>query len=232
MCGRYVLYGPPSAIAAEAGLELAGADEGPWRPRFNVAPSQAMPIVVAGERAGDPDRLIAATWGFVPGWVRDAPKLRPINARVEAVFEKPYFRSALRAHRCLVPANAWYEWKPLADGKQPYAIGPRSRGPGFFFAGLWADAEVTGGPNFAILTGPAPASIADVHDRMPLALPPAAGTRWLHPDCADPAYWRAWLADAVASLELHAWPVSRAVNAPRNDEPRLLDPLPEPTRGA
>jgi putative SOS response-associated peptidase YedK len=232
MCGRYVLYGPPSAIAAEAGLELAPFDEREWRPRFNVAPSQAMPIVVAGEHPGDPDRLIGASWGFVPGWVRDRPKLRPINARVEAVFEKPYFRSALRAHRCLVPANAWYEWKPIADGKQPYAIGPRTRGAGFFFAGLWADAEVTGGPNFAILTGPALASIAGIHDRMPLALPPAAGTRWLHPDTADPAYWRGWLADAVASLELHAWPVSRAVNAPRNDEPRLLDPVPEPTRGA
>src|SRR5690606_34774441 len=104
MCGRYALHSLIDEIQAPFG---ALGDLG-LTPRYNVAPSQHLPIVRSG--AGGRE-LVLCQWGFVPAWMKGAPRSRPINAKAETVADKPYFRDAFRRRRCLVPANGFYEWQ-------------------------------------------------------------------------------------------------------------------------
>jgi putative SOS response-associated peptidase YedK len=112
---------------------LPGFEEFTERPRFNIAPSQRMPIVRA-DGAGSPE-LAAAHWGLIPSWTKE-PKLKPINARAETVATSGMFRQAFTRRRCLVPADGFYEWQGLKPPKQPFFI-HRKDDRQFAFAGLW-----------------------------------------------------------------------------------------------
>ncbi len=110
------------------------------RPSWNVAPTQDVGVVVR-EDAG----LVYKTmrWGLIPFWAKDEKIGNSlINARVETVSEKPAFRSAFKARRCLIPASGYFEWKampgPIASKplKQPFYIS-RTDGVALTFAGLW-----------------------------------------------------------------------------------------------
>lgn len=167
-------------------------------------------------------------WGLVPHFHKGELKTarRPINARSETAGGSGMFRGALAARRCLIPVDAFYEWKSLDGGKQPYAIA-RQDGAPLAFAGLWeswraADEGIL--RSFAILTTAANATMRALHDRMPVILEAADWATWLGEDAGDPASLMQPAMDGV----LHLWPVSKAVNSVKNNMPDLLDRIDDP----
>jgi putative SOS response-associated peptidase YedK len=218
MCGRYELSSHPDVVALAFGLPQPP----PLRPRYNIAPTQQVPIVrrnVSGTR-----ELVEMRWGLVPRWAKD-PSIgaRMINARAESIATSGAFRDAYARHRCLVPVNGFYEWRRVHTGKQPLHIGMPDGRP-FALAGLyerWRSAEGDVLDTCTIVTTQACASLRDVHDRMPVIVPDAEYARWL--DCSNPDVGdllRAWSGEA-----LRLYPVSTRVNAVRNDDATLCDPV-------
>lgn len=194
-------------------------------PRFNVAPSQRASVVLVRDGARVVDRL---RWGFDVGIAT-----RPINAQAERAATSPLFRGALKARRCLVPVEGFYEWRREGDRKQPMFIRDAADRP-LALAGLWTPrpktAEEGTPPSFTILTTRPTAFVAPIHDRMPLVLPPDLWARWLEPAPAEPG-------EVLALLEppepvLTAWEVAPLVNSTRNDGPSLLERLPGGSPGA
>jgi len=220
MCGRYELHTHPAAVALAFGLAHVPA----FGPRYNIAPMQNVPIVrlnAAGER-----ELVQVRWGFVPRWAKD-PSIgaRMINARAETITERPAFRNAFQRHRCLVPADGFYEWRRGVAGKQPMRIGRADAQP-FGMAGLyerWLSPEGEVLDTCAIVTTQADAVLRPIHDRMPVIVPPEHYARWLDAAESDVAD----LFEASAASALHAHAVSLRVNAVRNDDAALIEPVDE-----
>jgi len=218
MCGRFAFYSPHEAIA-----QLFGINDAPEvQPRYNIAPTQPIAIV----RLVDGARQFALVrWGLLPPWVKDPKNFSLlINARGESLTDKPAFSAAVKRRRCLVPADGFYEWKAGKAGKQPYFVRAKSVGP-IAFAGLW---ETWMGPNgeeletAAIVTTRANRTLGDIHDRMPVTVPPDAFNLWL--DCANVDVETAMTLVAPASdAMLEAYEVSTAVNRTANDNPELVD---------
>jgi putative SOS response-associated peptidase YedK len=212
----------PAAIRA-----LFGYPEQPnFPPRYNVAPTQPVPIV----RLAEGKRHFALVrWAFIPGWVKDPKGFSLlINARAESVLDKPAFRNAVRRRRCLIPADGFYEWREVGGRKQAFFV-RRKDGQPFAFAGLW---ETWTGPNgeeldtAAIVTTLANRTLSFLHGRMPVILPPDAFDLWL--DCAkvDAPTAAALLVPARDDL-LEAYQVSPAVNRVANDSAALIAPYVE-----
>ncbi len=223
MCGRYNLIADGAALVNFFDL----VNRLDWAPRYNIAPSQEAPVVVAG-RDGRHGGLMR--WGLIPHWARDAKfGYHTINARVETVAEKPAYRQAFRRRRCLVPATGFYEWQPRPQGKQPWHIRPQPGGL-FAMAGLWerwrnpAGEEVL---SYTILVTDAPPRLAAIHDRMPVILPHEAYQAWLDPGQRDPRALQDLLA-ALSPPALEAWPVSTRVNSPAHEGPELIEPVATP----
>ena len=221
MCGRYVLFGPPSRYRDHFGA----AEAFDMAPRFNVAPSQTLPLV--RQHADGTRAFVFARWGLIPSWVKDPGALnRPINAKAETAAIKPMFRGAFRKNRVLVPADAFYEWKVVAGKKQPYLIRMRDGAP-FGMAGLlerWRgpEGEVQ---TFAVLTTEANALMAEIHNRMPAIIRPEDYASWLDPEVSDVVRLQGMLVP-YPERAMEAYPVSRRVNSPANDGPDLIEPLP------
>ncbi len=233
VCGRYTLRAAAEEVAAHFGLD--GIPElGP--PRFNIAPSQEIPIVRAGEGWAEgggadrpaPRRLALARWGLVPFFAERADAgPRTINARGETLFAKPAFREALRrGRRCLVPADGFYEWLKAGRRRLPYHV--RLRGGGLFaFAGVWDRwAKPEGGAleSCCIVTAEANADLRPIHDRMPVVLFPEQYDLWLDPRVRDPAALRPLLRPAPEGA-LVAVAVDPRVNSPDVDDPRCVEPV-------
>ena len=226
MCGRFTLTSTPEALAERFGLDAPPS----LSPRFNIAPAQQVLAVRAqrdGSRRAEPLR-----WGLVPPWSDPGQGPPLINARSETAAEKPAFRDAFRARRCIVPASGFYEWADLGGYRQPYWIAPPD-GALFAIAGLWERWTAPDGARLescALLTTAANARIAALHDRMPAILAPEQYALWL-----DPAREVAELAGLLAPLASDALalrPVGTRVNRIENDDPALLDAVPEPPRQA
>jgi putative SOS response-associated peptidase YedK len=95
--------------------------------RYNIAPSQEVPVIVRNEGRNEAKVM---KWGLVPSWAPDASMgQRMINARSETLLEKPSFKQAAEKRRCLIPANAFYEWRTVGNGKVPMCIQFKSREP-------------------------------------------------------------------------------------------------------
>jgi putative SOS response-associated peptidase YedK len=186
----------------------------------------------------DPVReLRVVRWGLVPSWAKDVSiGSRMINARAETVSTKPAFRRAFARHRCLLPADGFYEWQAAGDGpharKQPYFI-HRPDGGVLAFAGiyeLWRDRAVPDGDpdawlwTAAIITTRAPDNLGQIHDRTPMVIEPARWADWLDPGQTDEATLRGLLAPAVSG-GLTSYPVSTEVNSVRHNGPRLIEPV-------
>jgi putative SOS response-associated peptidase YedK len=150
------------------------AELGPDAPRPNVSPTETVPVVVSHE--GDRS-IVPMRWGLLPFWYeseRGGPLI--INARAEEIAAKPAFARAVRERRCLLPADGFYEWQGEKAARVPYVVRPRDGGP-IAFAGIWA--EWRGLPTCAIVTCPASARLAPIHDRMPVVIAPADFALWL-----------------------------------------------------
>ena len=229
MCGRFTLRSPAGVVAEQFAL----FEVPPFAPRFNIAPSQPVPVVRLALRGPQPQReLVWLRWGLVPGWAKDpAIGNRMINARSETVADKPAFRTALRRRRCLVAADGFYEWQrplPKAAGrrKQPYFIRLRDDRP-FALAGLW---ELWEGPDHShvesctLLTTEPNELIRPIHNRMPVILAVDDYPRWLDPAIEKPEPL-APLLRPYPSDQMTAYPVSTLVNSPANDDPRCVEPV-------
>ena len=220
MCGRYAAILPAEHLARLFRTVNATPNVAP---SWNVAPSQDAPVVRRHPETGA-RHLGLLKWGLLPHWTKDpATARRPVNARAETVATSGMFRQAFAKRRCLVPADAWYEWKTEPGGKLPYAIARGDDRP-LAFAGLWESFVWPSGEvsrTYAIVTTNAGAEIAAIHERMPVVLDPADWPLWLAEIDGDPAS----LLRALPDGALRAWPVSHAVGAPRNNHAALLEPV-------
>jgi putative SOS response-associated peptidase YedK len=216
MCGRFFLV----ATAAELKRKFKLDDRPDPVRRYNIAPTQATPIVVMPERVA---RLNLARWGLVPPWSRDLSLgSRMINAPVEAIEETPAFRAPFHSQRCLVPANGYYEWRTEEAKRQPYRIGLRT-GALFAFAGLWERwTPEIGEPvdTFTIITTRANKLLSEVHDRMPVIIAPEDYHRWLNG--TDSAAKRL-LVPYTGAMTITR--VSDRVNDIKQDDAGLIAPL-------
>ena len=215
MCGRYTLT--VTDVADHFKAEQGTFD---FAPSYNIAPSQRVPIVLEreGERVMTP-----AKWGLLPGWVKEpkAFKASMFNARSESVAEKASFKGPLRHKRTVIPASGFYEWRREGgNAKTPHYI-QLAEGEPIGFAGLydvWNDEVLS----CTILTTAPNKLMATLHDRMPVILFPDDYNRWLDPEVTDPAEIQDLLKPYAG--EMQAYPVSSAVNSPRNNTAALLQP--------
>ncbi len=220
MCGRYVLTADGQVI--QTAFDLTSAP-GEVIPRFNIAPSQ--PIAVITNE--NPQELTYHRWGLIPSWAKDISignKL--INARSETIDEKPSFRSAFKRRRCLIPADGFFEWQKRDKQKVPMFIHMKDESV-FAFAGLW---EVWYSPDgdeirtATILTTEPNDLMAEIHNRMPVILPPDAYETWLA-EGEQPAEKLKALLKPFDPDPMMAYAVSTFVNRPTNDTPETIDPV-------
>ena len=229
MCGRYVT---PSEAAIERAYNLTGRQWQAWmvdayRPSYNVAPSQRVPVLrvirsLAGER-----RIEAMRWGLIPYWTKgEPPKYSTINATIEKLEMAPAWRGPwARSQRCVMPAAGFYEWQVQVDGtKRPYYIQPSDPDELFSIAALWDRSRTDAGDEVlscAVITMPANELLAQIHNakqRMPLILPPDGVELWL---TGTPQQATTLLVPYPSEL-MRAHPVSTRVNTPHNDDPELI----------
>ncbi len=219
MCSRYALTSPPEAVRAY----FAHANETAFPPRYNIAPSQ--PVLIVRLDHARRRELVLVRWGLIPSWAKDPAKLSLlINARAETAAEKPSFRGALRHRRCLFPADAYYEWTGAAGAKRPYMLRPADGGP-MAFAGLWdhwLGADGSEIETAAILTVRASASVARVHDRMPVILAPDQFAAWLDTTSGRSGEAETMLAEPGEQV-LEILEVSRQLNNSRNEGPEVQE---------
>jgi len=228
MCGRYTLHTEKEALAERFGFDPAAL--APLPRRYNIAPTDSVLTVRAGggEGAREPTFM---RWGLVP-WFAKEIGAQPlmINARIETLATKPAFKDSLRAKRCLVPADAFYEWQAGSGSHKrriPHLVA-RADGEPFAMAGLFAEWRRRGELleetllSCAIVTTAANAVVEKLHDRMPVILPREAEARWLDPDLDGDTQALLALLQPIAAGELHTHPVSRRVNSVKNDDASLL----------
>lgn len=193
-------------------------------PRYNIAPTQNVPVVRLDK---DDHRILSLVhWGLIPSWAKDASVgNRMINACAETAAEKPAFRTALARRRCLVPADGFYEWKRTTSGKQPMFIHRRNDGL-FCFAGLWERWRDPAGKDIdsmTILTTLPNALMREIHDRMPVIIEPDDYAPWLMRD--TPVEQIQTLLKPAVLDDLVAEPVSNRVNSPAVDAPSCVEPI-------
>ena len=230
MCGRFARRSTQQVLADWFGVD---PEHLPWfAPSFNVAPQSTQPVVRLNRDSGRREFSLLR-WGLVPFWAKD-PKFgySTINARAEEAAQKPAYREALKTRRCLVPADAFYEWQRVdKKTKHPFAFSLKSGGP-WAMAGLWERWQPGEGPaleSFTILTTDPNELMEPVHNRMPVIVEPRDYDRWLEP--GDPARPPLDLLRPYPAEKMRAWPVSERVGNVRNNAPELLAPA-EPAAAA
>jgi putative SOS response-associated peptidase YedK len=222
MCGRFALSDTQQLSLR---FEVEPGDEHDLIPRYNVAPTQMIPVIVEEDRRRV---LRMMRWGFRPAWKQvSAGAPDPINARAETLMERPMFRPAVAKRRCLVPADGFYEWKaePGAKGKQPFYIHLKD-GSLFAFAGLYVDGRDDEGlpiQTCAIITTGPNELMAEIHNRMPAILERDAEQAWLDPELSEPEVVLPLLHPYPAA-DMDLYPVSSRVSSARNEGPDLIEP--------
>lgn len=227
MCGRYSITTPVEAMRRMfnfQGLPNLGAN-------YNVAPTNAVPVVRLKDGARD---IAMMRWGLVPSWAKEIRPKPLINARAETITEKPSFRGPYRHHRCLVPADGYYEWRTdRSGGKQPYYI-HRADGQMFAMAGIWTDWMAPDGSEIdtmAIITTQANDQLKSLHHRMPVMIEDENFDLWLEATGENNPQVDALLAPAQNDL-FTAYPVSKRVNRVGVDDPSLIEPITLETEAA
>jgi putative SOS response-associated peptidase YedK len=217
MCARVFLAASPEELVEFLDVAPVPAFE----PRFNIAPSQDL---LVGRLDASGQRHVAfLRWGLIPRWSKD-PKIgtKLINARSETAAERGVFAESLRTRRCLVPAGGFYEWRKIGTVRQPYLVRPKT---GLLaIAGLWDSWERDGQrlDTCTLLTTTANATIAPIHDRMPVLLDREQFGAWLDPGRRDPDSLAPFLRPYPAD-RLVVQPVSTRVNRPDFDDPACLE---------
>ena len=226
MCGRYSFLIPMEG--AEQQLQVKAPEWIQWEPRYNAAPSQAMPVITNEF----PGIIQLLRWGLVPKWAKDISiGNKMINTRSESIAEKPAFKNIFKYKRCLVLADGYYEWQTPKDAdkmpkskivKQPF----RFHLPGdeiMLMAGLWDSWGLEGLQTFSIITCAANADITPYHNRMPVMLSHSEAVKWM--DNKTP------LDDLMALMKpapeglLERYPISTYLNKPGNEGPEVIEKI-------
>jgi putative SOS response-associated peptidase YedK len=225
MCGRVVTE---DATQRNLGAVQNGEPGPERRPTYNDAPTDTLPVVRL-DRDGRRS-LNLLRWGLVPWWAKDIKiGARCINAMAETVATKPAFRDAFgRKQRCIVPVDAFYEWKKTPAGKQPYAI-VSADGLPLSMAGLWErwKDRSTGDTvqTFTIITTVPNELCGAIHDRMPVVLPRERWATWLGEREVDPDELRWMVLRPYPAGLMRAYPVGVRVGNVRNNDAALLDEI-------
>ena len=222
MCGRYLLNSTPFDLGRYVNVNIS--DQFP--PRFNIAPSQPIAVIVQNLKRRREYSLMR--WGFIPAWQK-TPMTRPLfNVRAETVSEKTSFRSAYKRRRCLIPANGYYDWREDKKGiRRPFCV-KRKYDDLFCFAGIWETATDADGGEIdtaAILTHRAGEDLRADFPRAPVVIGAEHFSIWLETDERDIDI----LDDLLDPAPPGSWSyfaISDAVNNARHDGPRLIEPLP------
>ena len=206
---------PPDSVARLFSATPANAL--PPVPDYNLCPTQQVAVVTA-----DPGRrLRPMRWGFLPAWYKsptDGPLL--INARAETIAEKPAFRAAVRARRCLVPVTGFYEWHRTKEARLPWFVRRADHTP-LVLAGIWQDWGEDALPTFAVVTTEANAAMAPIHHRIPVVIEQPDWGLWL----GEQGHGAAVLMKPPAEDVLEFHRVSTAVNSNRAEGPELIEPI-------
>lgn len=219
MCGRFTLTHPTEALAHL--FDAVPGNDLPQGPRFNVCPTQTVPVVTSD---GGARRLRAMRWGFLPAWYKtptDGPLI--INARSDTIATKPAFRDAVRARRCLIPASGFYEWETGEGGvKLPWYF-TRTDGAPMALAGIWQrwDRDGQAFDTCAIVSTEAGPGMRGLHHREAVLLEQADWPLWL----GEAGHGAAVLMRASAAQVMTAHRVGREVNSNRSEGPGLIVPL-------
>jgi putative SOS response-associated peptidase YedK len=223
MCGRYRLSRRKQLV--EKYFDTTPWEED-WNPRFNIAPTQPVPVIRQHPKEAV-RQLSVMKWGLIPHWAKD-PSIATstINAKSETAATKPAFRDPFRVRRCLIPADAFYEWRKTTGSKQPYCF-EVSGGELFAFAGLWDGWKDSNGrwvKTCSILTTTPNALTATVHDRMPVILEPNCYAVWLDPGVRDVAAIAKLLKPYDAAM-MRCYPVNTRINRVANDDEACSRPV-------
>lgn len=223
MCGRYVLYSGIEQIKSHFPFDQVACE---YSPNYNVAPTQEVLAIIHQEGLNVLDKM---HWGLVPFWAKDTKiGSKMINARIETLASKPAFREAFKFRRCLIPADGFYEWYGAKGHKQPVFI-KLPGGIPFAFAGLWETWQDKAEPgnvycSCTIITREAAGGLQKIHDRMPVVLQPDAYDSWMDHDGYKTESLQETLSRKAVS-EFAFYPVSKKVNAVRNNEPGNIEPV-------
>lgn len=220
MCGRFALSLTPARIGHVFRCQPPALPA-----RYNIAPDG--PVLAIRSGTGGGREAVWLRWGLLPPWSHDpTDPARQINARLETAADKPMFRDAFRRHRCLLPADGFYEWQKAGrGGSQPFFVRYRDGSP-MAFAAIFRRSRLANGSELetcAILTTAAAPSIRHIHHRMPALVPADRIDIWLDPTLDDGELLRSLLTPPEDG-QLEAVAVSSLVNNPRNDGPELLVP--------
>jgi putative SOS response-associated peptidase YedK len=222
MCGRYRLSRRKQVIEEHFD---AVSGEGDWAPRYNIAPTQPVPVIRQNPK--DVRELVLMKWGLIPHWAK-TPSIATstINAKSETAVNKPAFRDPLKFRRCLIPADGFFEWLKTGSAKQPFCFEVND-GELFAFAGLWDRWNDPTGKwveTCSILTTAPNEVTAAVHDRMPVILDPDGYDLWLDPGMRDAGTASELLKPCDARL-MRCYPVSAQVNHVANDDEGCSAPV-------
>lgn len=208
MCGRFALNATEQEIVSHFQLKRGFF----MRPRYNIAPTQQIPVILNQGQQVDFCR-----WGFIPAWQSKQEEIPAghINARFESLAEKPTFKKAFFTQRCLIPATGYYEWKTINAKKQPFLVQQFAK-PLFAFAGLWSAWLSAKGEmimSCAIITIPAPSFLSKLHERMPLIISPEKYSFWLAKENIPDQYLS--LNSEISPENFRIFPVSSRMNHPQ-----------------
>jgi putative SOS response-associated peptidase YedK len=222
MCGRYSLS--KSKIELEERFQAEMLTD--FKPRYNIAPTQLVPVVTSQSPKG----FSFFYWGITPEFGRNKPvSQKLINAKAESVHQKMTFKSSFKQRRCIIPADGFYEWKKLGKKTSiPHRFTLREGGL-FSFAGIWDEYETVDGENqhtFLILTTEPNELVSEVHDRMPVVLTQETEKKWLNSYSSEEELLE--ILKPFSANEMLSYPVSTLVNSVKNDSPALIrktDPM-------
>lgn len=210
MCGRYGIYGD---VTDEYRLKPISGYK--FKPNYNVSPSQLMPVVVQKDGY---QQLELMKWGIHRVVGPDKEK-DIINTRSDKALGR-FWGKTVREHRCLIPANGFYEWRTNSNGKTPFWIHPKDTGL-FSFAGIYST-DNDGNYQYSIMTTEPNREMSKIHSRMPVILDKRDEDSWLQAE--DPDAIAGYLHpyhDGRLEIEI----VSKDVNNPRNNNPSLIQPM-------
>jgi len=223
MCGRYVLINGKMVLQSFAKLHLGSMqDVFNDLPRYNASPMQKMPIVAMRHGELTAEKM---QWWLIPHWSKDGKiNATTFNAKSETIDQSKLFAPYFKSSRCLIPADAFYEWKKItAREKQPMCITMKDEEP-FMFAGLfsvWKNEKGEELPSFTIITTEPNKLMSDIHTRMPVILHQKDFDEWLDRENKETGKLKELLVPYPAS-EMTVYPVSKFVNNSRNEGPECM----------
>jgi putative SOS response-associated peptidase YedK len=220
MCGRYSLTSSIEKLSKRFNIKVTEE----FRPRYNAAPTQFLPVITNR----NPSETSFMKWGLIPNWaLDDSTSTNLINARAETILTKAPFKQIIKSHRCLIPADGFYEWKKEGKNKVPHRITLASDEL-FAFAGLWDSWEDKKGDivnSFTIITTSANSLMSEIHERMPVILPKDLELEWIKMDLTDNDITE--LLKPYPSEKMSYYKAHRAVNSPMYDIPDCIQIAPK-----